>query len=148
MAVAEPHHRVPPESRGGTRPTGRGPSRWARAAVAAMLVGAMTFSTSSEVVRPADAGVAPACTYADVLTRYRGQGDWYRSLLDTKYRLSSTFAPLDLVPVNRSGATGAGYVRRLALADLTAMYRAARAVSAPFAVESAYRSYSNQVATF
>jgi D-alanyl-D-alanine carboxypeptidase len=107
----------------------------------------MTLSGPGEI-RPADAGVAPACTTADVLTRHRSQADWYRSLLDTKYRLSRTSAPSDLVAVSRSGASGYGYVRRIALADLTAMYRAARAYGAPFAVQSAYRSYSSQVATF
>jgi D-alanyl-D-alanine carboxypeptidase len=123
------------------------PGRWLRAGIAALLIGTMTFSISSEV-RPADAGVAPACTTADVLTRYRSQGDWYRSLLDTKYRLSSASAPSDLVSVGRSGASGYGSIRKVALADLTAMYRAARAYGAPFAVQSAYRSYSSQVATF
>ena len=107
----------------------------------------MTLSGSGGI-RPADAGVAPACTYADVLTRYRSQADWYRSLLDTKYRLSSTSAPKDLVSVSRSGASGYGSIRKVALADLTAMYRAARAYGAPFAIQSAYRSYSSQVATF
>ncbi len=107
----------------------------------------MTFPVSSEV-RPAAAGVAPGCTYADVLSRYRSQADWYRSLLDTRYRLSSKSAPSDLVSASRSGASGYGYIRKLALADLTAMYRAARAYGAPFAIQSAYRSYSSQVATF
>src|SRR6476661_1699545 len=37
---------------------------------------------------------------------------------------------------------------RMAMADLTAMYRAARSAGAPFAIQSAYRSYNTQVATF
>jgi LAS superfamily LD-carboxypeptidase LdcB len=126
------------------RPSGR----LGRAALAALIVMTLTFSVSGEVVRPAEALAVPACTYGDVLTRYRAQGDWYRSLLDTKYRLSSTSRPADLVAANRSGASGYGYVRRIALADLTSMYRAARAYGAPFAIESAYRSYSSQVSTF
>ena len=69
-------------------------------------------------------------------------------MLDTRYRLSAGYAPSDLVAANRSGASGPGSVRRIALADLTAMYRAARSAGAPFAIQSAYRSYNTQVATF
>ena len=118
-----------------------------RSALAALLVGAVTLAPAGEA-RPVDAGSVPRCTYGDVSTRYRGQGDWYRSLVDTKYRLSSASRPADLVPANRSGASGAGYIRRIALVDLTAMYRAARAAGARFAIQSAYRSYSTQVSTF
>ena len=50
--------------------------------------------------------------------------------------------------MTRSGASGRGSVRKIALADLTAMFRAARAAGAPFAVQSAYRSYKTQVSTF
>ena len=99
-------------------------------------------------MREADAGVAPRCAYADTITRYVARSDWYRSLLDTRYRLTRAYAPVDLVPVTRSGASGRGSVRRIALADLTAMYRAARAAGAPFAVQSGYRSYMTQVSTF
>jgi LAS superfamily LD-carboxypeptidase LdcB len=120
-----------------------------RVGLAAVLLGALATSAGGGTpVREADAGVAPRCAYADTLTRYRTRSDWYRSLLDTRYRLSRVYAPVDLVPVTRAGVSGRGYVRRLALADLTAMYRAARAADARFAVQSAYRSYQTQVATF
>jgi LAS superfamily LD-carboxypeptidase LdcB len=143
MAVDRPHRPHPARRQTSSADAGR----WARAALALLLAGSLTVAGSSEA-RPADAGVAPSCTYGDVLTRYRAQGDWYRSLLDTKYRLSSTSRPVDLVPVSRSGASGYGSIRRIALADLSAMYRAARAYGAPFAVTSAYRSYWSQVSTF
>ena len=119
----------------------------ARLALAVALVATLSAGTGS---RPpnAEAGVAPKCAYADTLTRYRAIGDWYRSLLDTRYRLSRAYAPSDLVSASRSGASGPGSIRRIALADLTAMYRASRAAGAPFAIQSAYRSYTTQVATF
>jgi D-alanyl-D-alanine carboxypeptidase len=119
----------------------------ARLGVAMALVATLGAGSASQP-RDAEAGLAPRCGYADTLTRYRGTADWYRSLLDTRYRLSRAYAPSDLVPANRSGASGRGSIRRIALADLTAMYRAARAAGAPFAIQSAYRSYANQVATF
>jgi D-alanyl-D-alanine carboxypeptidase len=90
----------------------------------------------------------PACTYSDVPARYAKVGDWYRSIVDTRFRIAATYAPSDLVPASRSGAPATGSVRALVLPDLTAMYRAARAAGAPFAITSAYRSYSYQVGTF
>ena len=119
----------------------------ARVGLAGVLVATLAAGSAS---RPgeAQAGGAPKCTYADTLTRYRGLGDWYRSMLDTHYKLANGYAPTDLVPASRSGASGAGSIRRIALPDLTAMFRAARAAGAPFAIESAYRSYATQVVTF
>ena len=101
-----------------------------------------------EAPRPVVAGVAPRCTTGDTLTRYRTTADWYRSVLDTRYRLAASYAPRDLVSVSNAGVSGGGRIRRIALRDFTAMARAARIASAPFAVESAYRSYATQVATF
>jgi D-alanyl-D-alanine carboxypeptidase len=125
------------------------PHRVLRIGLAAVLVATLAAGAGGgRPVREAEAGVAPRCGYADTLTRYRARSDWYRSLLDTRYRLSRAYAPADLVPVTRSGASGRGSIRRVALADLTAMYRAARAAGAPFAVQSGYRSYQTQVATF
>jgi len=119
----------------------------ARMAMAAVLVATLAAGSGSQP-REVQASVAPKCTIADTLTRYRGLGDWYRSMLDTRYRLTAGYAPSDLVAANRSGASGPGSIRRIALADLTAMYRAARSAGAPFAIQSAYRSYNTQVATF
>jgi D-alanyl-D-alanine carboxypeptidase len=137
MAVVSPHRRARVAVR----------SRLVHLALAFAVVGLLGSGASG---RPhvADAVVAPRCAYADTLSRYRRTSDWYRSLLDTRYRLGGTYAPVDLVRVTRSGAAGSGSVRHIALADLGAMFRAARAAGAPFAVQSAYRSYSTQVATF
>jgi zinc D-Ala-D-Ala carboxypeptidase len=104
-----------------------------------------TLGVAPEPVRAVN---APPCTVADTLTRYRKLDDWYRSVLDTELRLSAGFAPNDLVSTGRAGLDGGGQVRKIALKDLTAMAKAARRAGAPFAVESAYRSYQTQVATF
>jgi D-alanyl-D-alanine carboxypeptidase len=90
----------------------------------------------------------PACTYADVLTRPWTPATGDRALVDTELRLPRAYAPSDLVSVTRAGLTGRGQVRRSAINDLTAMARAARAAGARLAVQSAYRSYATQVATF
>ncbi|HET7828705.1 MAG TPA: M15 family metallopeptidase [Candidatus Limnocylindrales bacterium] len=115
---------------------------------AAVLATLAAGAGGGSSVPSADAGVAPKCAYADTLTRYRARGDWYRSLLDTRYRLGAGYAPSDLVSVTRAGVSGKGSIRRIVLTDFTKMYRAARAAGAPFAVQSAYRSYTTQVSTF
>jgi D-alanyl-D-alanine carboxypeptidase len=85
---------------------------------------------------------------AEVATKYRAYTQYQKTLLDWVYRLSSNYAPSDLTSVSRAGLTGTGSVRRLVIADLTAMTKAARAAGARLAVESAYRSYRTQVAVF
>ena len=90
----------------------------------------------------------PACRYADTLTMHRRYTDWYRSLLDTDFRLSSTYAPTDLRSTADAGLNSGYKVRRHVLADLKAMARAARNAGARLAVVSAYRSYATQKATF
>ena len=114
------------------------------ALVAALMLAATTTSASPISA----ASPLPACTYSDVPTRYARVNDWYRSIVDTRFRIAATYAPKDLVPASRSGAPATGSVRAIVLPDLTAMYRAARAAGAPFAITSAYRSYSYQVGTF
>lgn len=113
------------------------------------LTAALVLAAASPGPAPsATTGAVPRCRYADVLTRYRSTSDWDRSLLDTELRLPAGYAPDDLVPLARAGVPSAGHVRRLLIADLAAMYQAARGAGAPFAVQSAYRSYRNQVSTF
>ena len=113
----------------------------------AVLAGVLVLS-ASETPRPTQAIVAPTCTVGDTLTRYRATSDWYRSLLDTRFRLSKAYVPGDLVRVSRAGVSGYGRIRRIALGDFAAMARAARAARAPFAVQSAYRSYGTQISVF
>jgi D-alanyl-D-alanine carboxypeptidase len=99
-------------------------------------------------VPPGDGGSLPTCTYVDILTTYRAYTDWSRTLLDTIYRLPSTYAPNDLVSTSKAGLTSGFLIRSLAIDDLTAMASDAKAAGATLAIESAYRSYSAQVSTF
>ena len=115
------------------------------AAVLAGLIAAAVVPAGNAALA---AGKPPSCTVGDTLTRYRVPSDWYRSLLDTELRLRSSYAPKDLVNIGRSGVDGGGRIRKIALADFTAMYKAARRAGARFAVESAYRSYATQGAVF
>ncbi len=112
----------------------------------AVLAGVIMLS-AGETPRPTQAVETPACGVGDTLTRYRATSDWYRSLLDTRFRLPRAYAPGDLVSVSRAGVGGFGRIRRVALGDFAAMARAARAARAPFAVQSAYRGYGTQIST-
>jgi D-alanyl-D-alanine carboxypeptidase len=87
----------------------------------------------------------PACAYRDILTARAAYAQYSTTLLDTIYRLPSAYYPRDLVG---TGLRGGGFVRRIALADLRAMNRAARLAGARFAVASAFRSYSRQALMF
>jgi D-alanyl-D-alanine carboxypeptidase len=109
---------------------------------------AVLATAVGDVPRPVLADTSPACSIGDTQTTYGATSDWYRSVLDTQLRVSGSYVPPDLVSTSRSGASGGGSIRRIALADFTGMYRAARAAGAPFAVQSAYRSYRTQISTF
>jgi D-alanyl-D-alanine carboxypeptidase len=87
----------------------------------------------------------PACVYRDILTARPAYSQYSTTLLDTIYRLPSTYYPGDLVS---TGLRGGGLIRRIALTDLQAMDRAARLAGARFAVASAFRSYSRQAFMF
>ena len=114
-------------------------------AVATVLAAALGTGTAP----PARAmGPLPACRYDDILTAPRSYADWSMTLVDTILRVPSTYAPPDLVATSEAGLAGGGQVRAVALADLTAMAAAAKAAGAPIAVQSAYRSYSQQKTTF
>lgn len=90
----------------------------------------------------------PACRYDDVMTSRQAQAAHATTLLDTIYRLPSSYVPTDLVDTSAAGANGGHRIRRVALDDFTALVRAARASGHPIRVVSAYRSHASQVATF
>jgi D-alanyl-D-alanine carboxypeptidase len=89
----------------------------------------------------------PPCKVADTLTAQRRYADWAKTVLDTRFKLPSTYAPGDLRSTTAVGL-GSHKVRRFVLADLKAMASAARAAGARLAIQSAYRSYSTQKSTF
>ena len=127
-----------PSQRQGRRPDAR--SRLIVAAVAAALIAAFAVT--------APASALPSCRIGDTLTKHRKYTDWHRSLLDTYYKLPSTYAPSGRTNTSAAGLTAGFYVRSIVIPDLKAMASAARAAGARLAVQSAYRSYSNQKATF
>jgi len=76
------------------------------------------------------------------------EGDWSLAVVDTVLRLPSRYAPSDLVPASRAGVHGGGLVRRIAIADLRDLVRAAKAAGVPLAIQSAYRSERRQAGVF
>ena len=117
-----------------------------RPRLVALLLVAMLLTGAAASVSAAPA--LPECKVADVLTKHRWVSDWHRSLLDPTYRLSSAYVPPDLRSTSTAGLNGGYYVRRIVITDLKAMASAARAAGARFVVQSAYRSYKAQKATF
>jgi D-alanyl-D-alanine carboxypeptidase len=73
------------------------------------------------------------------------------TILDRSYALAVDDAPPDLVPASDAGLTGssgAKLVRSVLVEDLAAMAAAWQEAGLSMIVESAYRSYANQAATF
>lgn len=114
--------------------------------VAGPLLRALALGDELAVVRAM--GPLPACRYDDVLTSPRGYRHWPVTLVDTILMVPQTYVPPDLVPVSQAGIEGSGKVRLVMIDDLRAMADAARADGAGIAVQSAYRSYEQQVKTF
>ena len=98
-------------------------------------------------------GPLPKCSVADVSTARSSLASYATTLLDTYYKLPAAYAPA-LTRVSAAGfssANGGGLPMRNLVAlttDLRALRLAAAKASAPLAITSAYRSYSNQVSTF
>ncbi len=119
---------------------------WRRWLVALTMAATLTASVAVETAAAATA--LPACTVGDTLTARRTVADWWRSLLDSKYRLSSTYLPSDLVSTTNAGLNSGYKVRSIVIGDLKAMSTAAKAAGARFSVQSAFRSYATQKSTF
>jgi D-alanyl-D-alanine carboxypeptidase len=74
-----------------------------------------------------------------------------RAVLDRSYALAPDDVPPDLVEASTAGldgASGTRLVRDVVIADLGAMRAAWQAAGLTIVVESAYRSYEDQAATF
>jgi D-alanyl-D-alanine carboxypeptidase len=117
-----------------------------RLVVLLLTVGLLTGQAATAVA--ADAPALPTCTIGDTLTMNRKLADWHRALLDVDYRLSSAYKPRDLRSTSNAGLNGGYRVRRFVIADLKRMATAARRAGARFSVQSGYRSYATQKATF
>jgi LAS superfamily LD-carboxypeptidase LdcB len=94
------------------------------------------------------AGSLPPCRVTDVVTAKRSYNDWQTTLLDTTYKLTASYVPPGLHSTAEAGLNGGQRVRGFMIADLRAMAKSARTAGARLAVQSAYRSYSTQAATF
>ena len=90
----------------------------------------------------------PRCDVGDVLAPNRGYEEWASTILDTTFMLPSDYIPSNLVPVTEAGIAGRGKVRSLVLDDLRALAAAARGDGASITVDSAYRSFDQQIASY
>ena len=122
-------------------------TRRARFIAALIAIVVMTpVAATTPVVRALEASSEPPkCAYKDVLTAARQYDQWTHTLLDTIYRVPRSYAPGDL---RSTGVSGGGLVRSFVVADLRAMFAAARNADAQLTIRSSYRSYATQVATF
>ena len=68
--------------------------------------------------------------------------------MDWLLTVGEDYVPPDLVPVSEAGIAGPGLIRQVAIDDLRAMAEAAAEAGTPIAVNSPYRSYAEQVASF
>ena len=119
--------------------------RTARLVAFLLLVVVLATGLATSVV---SAGSLPSCRVADLTTAQRLYGDWSRTVLDTRYRLTRAYGPGDRRSTSTAGLNSGFTVRALVINDLKAMAKAARAAGARLAVQSAYRSYATQVSTF
>lgn len=113
--------------------------------VALLLVVVVATGLATTV---AAAGSLPSCKVTDLTTAQRAYGDWSRTVLDTTYRLTSTYGPTDRRSTSAAGLNTGHSVRAFVIGDLKAMAKAARSAGARLAVQSAYRSYTTQKSTF
>ena len=113
-----------------------------------LIVTAVVAALLASFAATAPVSALPSCRIGDTLTKHRKYTDWHRSLLDTYYMLPSSYAPSGKTNTSAAGLTAGFYVRSHVIPDLKAMASAARGAGARLAVQSAYRSYANQKATF
>ncbi len=73
------------------------------------------------------------------------------TVLDRSYALATSYVPPDLVPASQAGiggSSGTKLLRAGVMEDLAAMFAASRAAGLDLVIESGYRSWANQAATF
>jgi LAS superfamily LD-carboxypeptidase LdcB len=120
-----------------------------RALAAALVLGVAFLTVPATVPSSVEAvGPLPKCHLDDILTVPRDYDSWSTTLVDWLLKVGKNYKPPDLVPVSDAGIAGPGYIREVAIDDLRAMARAAARNGTPIAVNSPYRSYADQVASF
>jgi len=120
--------------------------RFTAAAIA--LVAAVAAIPAAAPAPVAGVGPLPACRLDDILTEPRGYDDWATTQVDWILSLGPDYKPPDLVSVRESGISGGGNIRKVAIDDLTALVKAAKANGTPLVSWSPYRSYKQQVKLF
>ncbi|HEY7525813.1 MAG TPA: M15 family metallopeptidase [Candidatus Limnocylindria bacterium] len=124
-------------------------SRLLRAPLGALVVAVGLLGGSWMTPNAATAlGPVPACRLANFLTVPRDYDHWSTTLVDWLLRVPRNYRPPDLVPVSEAGIAGPGVIRAVAIDDLRALAEAAAANGTPISVNSPYRSYADQVASF
>jgi zinc D-Ala-D-Ala carboxypeptidase len=90
----------------------------------------------------------PPCRYGDVPALDSSYAAWRSTILDTTFRLPSTYEPPGLVSVRRAGFRGTQTARALVMPDLAALRRAAEAAGNPIDIIWGYRSFTTQRSVF
>jgi D-alanyl-D-alanine carboxypeptidase len=120
-----------------------------RSLAGGLLVGAALLAVPAATPPPVAAiGPLPACRLAEIHTVPSDYDSWSTTLVDWLLTVGEDYVPPDLVPVSEAGITGSGFIRQVAIDDLAAMTTAAAEAGTPIAVNSPYRSYQEQVASF
>jgi D-alanyl-D-alanine carboxypeptidase len=120
-----------------------------RAPLAVLVMAAALLTVSASRPATVDAlGSLPKCRLANIMTVPHDYDSWSTTLVDWLLRVPRNYRPPDLVPVGEAGIAGPGLIRAVAIDDLRAMTRAAARNGTPIAVNSPYRSYADQVASF
>ncbi len=120
-----------------------------RVPVIGLLIGAGLLALPATNPPPAAAiGPLPACRLAEIPTFPNDYDSWSTTLVDWLLTVGEDYVPPDLVPVSDAGISGPGLIRQVAIHDLGAMADAAAAAGTPIGVNSPYRSYAEQVASF
>jgi D-alanyl-D-alanine carboxypeptidase len=94
--------------------------------------------------------VPPDCTKGSDPTEAARPADWARTLLDTRFRLPSSYVPPNLVSVAGAGFQNPGglLIRSIVIDDLRALRQAAAAAGNPLGIVAAYRSFDQQASLF
>lgn len=120
-----------------------------RAPLAALLLALVLLPATAGVpTRVEGVGPLPECRLDEIMTVPRDYDSWSTTLVDWLLRVPRTYKPPDLVPVSEAGIAGPGRIRAVAIDDLRAMANAAARNGTPISVNSPYRSYREQVASF
>lgn len=88
--------------------------------------------------------------YPDVIYTTKRDGDDLLVLVNKEYKLSSTYAPKDLVKASNSSIRRGEnyYLRNILISDLTNMINDAKSQGIDLSIVSGYRSYQTQVNTY